>query len=465
MKRLLFLLLLVSQIAYGQKVTTYGGKALTYGGKVVTVTPSTYCDEYQAVYDAYTTKPSDAVAAIWNTCVETWVANGEWATKDVIYVYAAHTNDNGEALLDWKQPAGGSRLNVSSCENSVGSPYDSFVAVGTDGFNAIADGISGNEICGTADELVVVSGKSYLVSFDLTINSGSGPTSGRFADAFGGGTRSNTITPVAGSNNHLLLCSGSSTVVFQLWQLNIAGNFELRNLRIKEWTNATAYNAPTFTAYEGFLGNGTTQYIDCNWNPSINGVNYTQNSASQIVYVRTDVAHLNTRYGVSGSADGKNIFIMPRRSESPTKAAIETNDNTQIYTADAVSGDGMLINTRTAAAVNKLYRNKVTIINATTTSTGIPTFSPYCLAGNDDGVATNFRPDQVSLYAFGAGLTQTDVNNITDRFETRMDALGKGIIAYVDPITDPLGDLLKLQYLALQLRIKQHENAFFNPAP
>ena len=36
MKRLLYLLLLVSQIAYGQKVTTYGVKALTYGGKVLT---------------------------------------------------------------------------------------------------------------------------------------------------------------------------------------------------------------------------------------------------------------------------------------------------------------------------------------------------------------------------------------------------------------------------------------------
>ena len=424
MKRLLFLLLLVSQIAYGQKVTTYGGKALTYGGKVVTVTPSTYCDEYQAVYDAYTTKPSDAVAAIWNTCVETWVANGEWATKDVIYVYAAHTNDNGEALLDWKQPAGGSRLNVSSCENSVGSPYDSFVAVGTDGFNAIADGISGNEICGTADELVVVGGKSYLVSFDLTINSGSGPTSGRFADAFGGGTRSNTITPVAGSNNHLLLCSGSSTVVFQLWQLNIAGNFELRNLRIKEWTNATAYNAPTFTAYEGFLGNGTTQYIDCNWNPSVNGVNFVQNSASQIIYVRTNINTGNAS-GIFGSADGKDVAIVSRFTDNNLYALI--NDGTAGGVANA-DGSGLYVITRIGAALRYFYRNKINIWSDAIASTGVPTVTPYCLAHNDDGVTTGYRADQVSLYAWGAGMTQTHVNNFTDPFETAMDALGTGII-------------------------------------
>ena len=106
MKKLIFISLLFGIVlnSYSQKVLTYGGKAVTYSSKVLTY--PVYCDEYQAVYDAYTTKPSDAVATIWNTCVETWVDNGEWATKDVIQVNAAHTNTDGEALLDWKQPAG-----------------------------------------------------------------------------------------------------------------------------------------------------------------------------------------------------------------------------------------------------------------------------------------------------------------------------------------------------------------------
>ena len=227
--------------------------------------------------------------------------------------------------------------------------------------------------------------------------------------------------------------------------------------------DATAYNAPTFTAYEGFLGNETTQYIDCNWNPSVSGVNYTQNSASMIMYVRTNIGGNGTQlHGTYGNVDNKNCLIIPKVTGN--LAYIVTNENTPISGTNA-DGSGMFVNTRTAVAVNKLYRNKTAIINGTTASTGVPTHKPYCLAYNDDDVAKGFRADQVSLYAFGSGLTQTDVNNITDRFETRMDALGKGVIAYVDPITDPLGDLLQLQYLALQLRIKQHENAYLNLAP
>ena len=292
MKRLLFLLLLVSQIAYGQKVTTYGGKAVTYGGKVVTY--AAFCPEYRAVYDAYTTKPSDAVAAIDNTMVVGLVSDGVWAKLGVVWVYASHTNGAGEALINWKLP----------------------------------------------------------------------------------------------------------------------GTFD-----------ATAYNAPTFTAYEGFLGNGTTQYIDCNWNPSVSGVNYTQNSASMIMYIRTDV-NSGGGHGSYLNTDGIDCLLYPRYSGN---AYIRINDATagSIVSAD---GRGMFINTRTAVDVKKLYKNKVAIIESTTASTGVLAHSPYCLAYNDDDVAKGFRADQVSLYAFGSGLTQTDVNNITDRFETRMDALSSGII-------------------------------------
>jgi len=452
MKRLLFLLLLIPVLSFGQEVYTYGGKAVTYGGEAVRT--SVYCAEYQAVYDAYTTKPSDAVAAIDNTMVSGLVSDGVWAKLDVVWVYASHTNGAGEALLDWKQPTGGTDIVTDGTfDTDCGVNWTCGTGWAIAGGVATHTGSSSN----ISANNVFTNGKTYKISL-RAIRTGASS----YIRVYAGDGSYGDITPgtLWGDYEVILTAAGNNQLIFRA---TIDG-CSIDDVSVVEWTNATAYNAPTFTAFEGFTG-ADTKYIDCNWNPSVNGVNYTQNSASQIIYVRTDIAHLNTRYGVSGSADGKNIFIMPRRSESPTKAAIETNDNTQIYTADAVSGDGMLINTRTAAAVNKLYRNKVTIINATTTSTGIPTFSPYCLAGNDDGEATNFRPDQVSLYAFGAGLTQTDVNNITDRFETRMDALGKGIIAYVDPITDPLGDLLKLQYLALQLRLKQHENAFFNPAP
>ena len=313
MKKLIFILsLFLSFPVFGQVAFMSGGYTAEAG----------YCAEYQAVYDAYTTKPDAATAAIWNTCVETWVANGEWATKDVIYVYAAHTNGAGEALKNWKNP----------------------------------------------------------------------------------------------------------------------GTFD-----------ATAYLAPTHTANQGILGNGTTQYIDCGgWVSSTHGVNYVQNSASQIIYVRTDIA-ANTWHGVWTSAGTKGTLISPRYGND--KVYFGINDAGQANYANA-NGSGMYVNTRTAAAVKVVYKNKVLIFTSDHVSTGVPTHSPYCLAYNADGVATAHRADQVSLYAFGAGMTQTHVDNFTDPFEVAMDALGTGIIA----MADHLEELILLHYLALKIRIEKYEN-------
>ncbi|MBA7540712.1 hypothetical protein ES705_33014 [subsurface metagenome] len=274
-----------------------GKRSSSFSGESVTNNVSAFCAEYQAVYDSFTTKPSDAEAAIWNTFVESIVASGEWAMLDVFYNYAVHTNGDGEALKNWKNP----------------------------------------------------------------------------------------------------------------------GTF-----------NPTLVNAPDFGINEGFTGNGSDNYIDCNWVPSTDGVNYVRNSASQIIYIRTDLAPGTTDvHGVHGAADNKNCMIVPRHWDD--KAYIRINDATGISGANT-NGSGMYINTRTAAAVNKLYKNKAVLINGTTNSIGVPTNNPYCLAGNDDNVAVAFRADQVSMYAFGGGFTQTNVNNLTDAFETAMDALGTGII-------------------------------------
>ena len=52
---------------------------------------------------------------------------------------------------------------------------------------------------------------------------------------------------------------------------------------ILNWINSshtsTLVNAPTFTLNQGFTGNGSTSYIDTEYNPSTEAVNFTQNNA------------------------------------------------------------------------------------------------------------------------------------------------------------------------------------------
>jgi len=80
---------LMTSIVADQKVNTGG---------------SGYCAEFQAVYDSWTTKPSSVEADDMNTMVESWKADGFWAKQDIIYVFDIHTNSNGEALVNWKNP-------------------------------------------------------------------------------------------------------------------------------------------------------------------------------------------------------------------------------------------------------------------------------------------------------------------------------------------------------------------------
>lgn len=60
------------------------------------------------------------------------------------------------------------------------------------------------------------------------------------------------------------------------------------NFALIDWkrlTQYTAVNSPTFTTNEGFKGNGTSSYIDTNFNAFLHGVNYKQNDASRGLYM------------------------------------------------------------------------------------------------------------------------------------------------------------------------------------
>jgi hypothetical protein len=65
---------------------------------------SPYSTEYASVFSAYTTKPSSVVATAQDTLVTALVTAGVWAKLDVFYLFAAHTNGGGEALINWVNP-------------------------------------------------------------------------------------------------------------------------------------------------------------------------------------------------------------------------------------------------------------------------------------------------------------------------------------------------------------------------
>jgi len=203
-------------------------------------------------------------------------------------------------------------------------------------------------------------------------------------------------------------------------------NEALTNWKLPGTFTATLNGAglPIFTIDQGFLGDGVQNYIDYNFIPSVNGVNFVRNSASQIIYIRTNIAS-NKAHGAAGNANNRNCVIYPRYGANQHYAGINSGGNNT--GVDVLDARGLWINTRTALGVNKTYQNKIININGVVPSIEVPTVSMLSLAANDDGVATLFRADQVAIHILMDGCSQADVTAISDILNAAMTSLGTNV--------------------------------------
>ncbi len=195
---------------------------------------------------------------------------------------------------------------------------------------------------------------------------------------------------------------------------------------LKNWINPGTFdpalvNAPVHVSLEGFTSDGSTSYINLNWNANSDGVNYVLNSASIGCYIRTNVNETKRDVGVY---DGTNWLVMMTRFSDNFLIRLNSADQDGAANTDS---RGMNIATKNNPTNAQGYRNKSQLFDNTHNSSVIPNFDVYGLAYNNNGSPGDFSTKQESLIFGGAGLVQADVNIITDAFETRMDTLGKGV--------------------------------------
>jgi len=191
---------------------------------------------------------------------------------------------------------------------------------------------------------------------------------------------------------------------------------------VQEWTNATVVGSPVHTIWEGYQGDGSA-VINLNWNPTVNGVNYTLNSATLGLYSRTDINEDTIDMGVRESTDYS--YVVTRWGDNLYNRMNSAGFRNQT----SLDSRGMFINTRNDATDVQSYYNKTLRIDASAASTSIPNGSIYLMAYNLVGSGPLLHTNrQYSLAVAGGGFTQTDVDSLVDRFETRMDYYNKGVI-------------------------------------
>ena len=181
----------------------------------------------------------------------------------------------------------------------------------------------------------------------------------------------------------------------------------------KRLITMTAANAPAFTDNQGFKGDGSSAYINTNFTPSTDGVNYALNSCSFGYYA---FSVLDT--GIN------NINIGSRTSVSPIRGLTyprDLNETTLYINTNSTSGStittssqlGIRHFSRVLSDKNEFYDDTGFVGSNTNSSNEFSQQPFYLLALNNEGTASFHTLTDMSFYFVGGDLTaeHDDFNN------------------------------------------------------
>jgi hypothetical protein len=233
---------------------------------------------------------------------------------------------------------------------------------------------------------------------------------------------------------------GRSTLLYQLidgllsdnlWTkidrllLHAAENTQSALIDLVTRSVATAVNSPTFTVDRGYTFNGSTNYLDSNFNPSTAGGAYSLDSASISSYMRTVPTGSTSGTAIGTYVGGVSIgYIYNYAVGGWTYVSINDAFGLQ---DNVVPTPSFVTLTRTASNLRVEYKNGVSIFSDAQASTSLPTNNYWIGALNNAGSFSNGFVGQIAATVIGGGLTATDAANLSSRINTYMTAIGANV--------------------------------------
>lgn len=195
----------------------------------------------------------------------------------------------------------------------------------------------------------------------------------------------------------------ASSLLDVLYLFAIDGNSDMATLNVITPTSfqCSKVNSPAFTSNQGFTGNGTTSFLNTNWNASTSGVNYTTNAASHGGYINSNVDLAQIDWG---SSNGTSFLqISSRNVTSSGNGSMTINDNAGLV-ASNTSTIGFYHCQRTASNARRFFKNGVSVNDDTKASNGIPSLSVFICGRNSNGGISNASTKQIGMFFAGASL-------------------------------------------------------------
>jgi hypothetical protein len=187
------------------------------------------------------------------------------------------------------------------------------------------------------------------------------------------------------------------------------------------WKNPGTHNGVevsgiSWTTLLGYIGDGTADAIDMNYNPSTQGGLFEKDHGSYGVYVQNNVDE-NKKLMMAGA----NNQLSPRIGD---QIYWRINYGSTSYIANTNS-QGFYIAVRDNSTTINYYKNGTDIGGGTANSTALENYGFY-VGGHPDWYS--FSTYQFSAAFVGGALSPTMVSNFTTDLETLMDALETGVI-------------------------------------
>lgn len=167
---------------------------------------------------------------------------------------------------------------------------------------------------------------------------------------------------------------------------------------------AVPVSSPTFTANQGYTGDGLSAYVRLGFIPSVHGRAMSGGAGRVEVYIRTNAGGTMEIIGVTG---GSNFRLRPRTGTDTISAGIMC---AVTASATAVTDSRGLTGTeRNGTSALSFDKNGVALADTTagTLTTTLPSREFYLLAQNSSGTASTFDSRQVGYAAVGAPLVSS----------------------------------------------------------
>ena len=194
---------------------------------------------------------------------------------------------------------------------------------------------------------------------------------------------------------------GNFTLLDRCWVFGIGTQANARVSVVNPTSSAlTEVNTPTWTAYQGYAGNGTSSYENMNI-ASAGLTQYTQNLAFISIYSRTNTTVNIRDYGTT---DGTRSVTF-NADNSTNSVTYESNCLAANVLIGSVSTSlGLISMIRTSSTAVSIYLAGTSEASGSQASNGVPTTNMFVGANNNNGSAINFSSRQYALYAMGGGV-------------------------------------------------------------